>query len=106
MAKLKLTTLFDRRTRSDLIHYYKFHHEIDQINWYNQPKPVASLKLDGPAASVRGHKYRLNHPNINNCQARDNFFSNKVVQPWNNLKASTIEAATINEFKCKLDKIK
>jgi hypothetical protein len=37
-------------------------------------------------------------------QGRQNFFSQRVVNIWNNLPTSVVEADTVNNFKSKIDK--
>ncbi|XP_065684836.1 uncharacterized protein LOC136096987 [Hydra vulgaris] len=59
LKAMGLITLEKRRARGDLIQQYRFKQNIDQINWYKNPKPASSVTSSGPAFSVRGNKYRL-----------------------------------------------
>ena len=43
LKKLNLTTLEERRTRGDLIQFFKFHSNINTINWHQEPATACHL---------------------------------------------------------------
>ena len=55
-------------------------------------------------SKTRGHKYSLfkRHPNLN---MRKFSFTNRVVDQWNNLADSVVQAETVRSFETKLDKV-
>ena len=98
-----LTTLENRRIRGDLIQQYKLNYNLDKVNWYNPQIEAPSLSNVGPAASVRGHKFRLEREIVHQCEPRHNFFTKRIVPYWNNLPKDVVEAVSINAFKAELD---
>ena len=51
---------------------------------------------------TRGHSYKL-FKQRSNLDLRKNFFSQRVVNTWNNLPQAVVDADLINCFKNKLD---
>ena len=102
LGKLGLTKLCTRWIRGDLIQQYKFMNLIDKIEWSTPQKTTASLQCEGPATNIRGHKYRLSKQKATRPQ-RVNFFTNRVVNPWNDLTQDAISARTTNKFKEHID---
>ena len=103
LKKLNLTTLETRRQRGDMIQYYKFNRNIEEINWFKEPQKASSLKSDGPATSIRGHKHRLECEKTIKCLRRFNFFANRIVNKWNRLPSDAVEANSVNGLKARLD---
>ena len=60
------------------------------------------FKLSGDF-KVRGHTYQI-VKNIFRLGVRKNFFSNRVVDAWNELPQYVVDAETENYFKARLDK--
>ena len=94
---LNLPTLKHRRLRGDMIYTYKIltqqiytDHEI--------------LKLVDENSITRGHKLKITKPKFK-TSLRQKFFTNRVVEEWNKLPASVIEAPSINAFKNRFDKL-
>ena len=52
--------------------------------------------------SLRGHDLKLN-VHRSRLQLRQGFFSQRVVNIWNRLPASVVQAPTVNTFKKRLD---
>ena len=52
---------------------------------------------------TRGHSYKLNKSR-SHCEQSRNFFTQRVVNSWNNLPQHIVDATTVNEFKNRLDK--
>ena len=90
-----LTSLECRRVRGDMIEVYKLlrgHEKID----HNMLIQVAEN------TGRRGHAYKLVKHRAR-LDLRKYFFSNRVVNTWNSLPGSVVEAGTVNSFKARLD---
>lgn len=94
LKSLNLPSMYYRRARGDMIETFKFVKGI-----YKSQNP---LHFDFNNRT-RGHQYKLRKERCR-LQVRQNFFSNRVVDMWNNLPASVVEAESVNAFKSKLDK--
>ena len=55
-------------------------------------------------SKVRGHTYKI-VKNSFRLNVRKNFFSNRVVNAWNELPQYVVDAETVNSFKTRLDKL-
>lgn len=87
-------TLKDRRQRGDLTETYKIltgKERVDATNFFE----YATTSLRGHPLKVCKKRSRL--------QLRQNFFSQRVVDAWNNLPRSVVCAETVNSFKSRLD---
>ena len=102
LQHLRLTTLELRRTRGDLIEYYKYSNSLTQLNLSAPPLPLNARSYDGPARNTRGGEQRLTKQFTKNTQ-RDMFFSNRVVNDWNKLPQDIISTKSLNNFKNELD---
>ena len=60
------------------------------------------FKLSGNS-KVRGHTYKI-VKNSFRLNVRKNFFSNRVLDAWNELPQYVVDADTVNSFKARLDK--
>ena len=54
-------------------------------------------------STVRGHTYKI-VKNSFCLDVRENFFSNRVVDAWNELPQYVVDAETVNSFNARLDK--
>jgi len=97
LKKLGLLSLENRQRRGDMIQMFKYLKEYDIINFHKNPE---MLDKDH---KTRGHNNKLRREYTGNIK-RHNFFTNRVVNDWNNLNQETIDAVSINQFKNKLDK--
>ena len=59
------------------------------------------FKLSGDS-KVRGHTYKI-VKNSFRLDVRKLFFSNRVVDAWNELPQYVVDAETVNSFKARLD---
>ena len=82
-----------RRDRGDLIEAYKYTHEM-----YSNKE---LLRLDS-SSTTRGHKLKLCKERCSH-NLRQNFFSIRVVNKWNQLPDDVVDAPTLLTFKCRLD---
>ena len=94
LRHLKLPTLKHRRFRGDMIYTYKI-----LTNQIYTDKPILELKKD---SVTRGHKFKLEKPRVETT-LRQKFFTNRVIEPWNKLPASIIDAPSTNAFKNRFD---
>ena len=91
-----MLSLEQRRVRRDLIQTYKLLKGFDRVN-YNR-----FFTLNA-ANRTRGHSLKLSK-SISRLDFRRNFFSQRVVNSWNKLPQSVIDADSVNTFKNRLDK--
>jgi len=86
---LKLTTLERKRQRGDLIEVYKILTCLFQL---------ASQDLN-----LRGHHLKL-YKKPCHVNVKKYYFSQRIVNFWNSLPKSVVEAPSVNSFKNHLDK--
>jgi hypothetical protein len=93
-----ITSLEDRRVRGDLIETFKLIKGLEKI-------PASRFFSEPPSSlGVRGHSCKL-FKNRARLETRRHFFSNRVVDNWNKLPQSAVDATSINAFKNHLDKL-
>ena len=93
---LKLPTLKHRRQRGDLIETFKIYHGYTDINFkqlFQESVYDGTRKSEGKLSRSFAKK-----------PIRAEFFTNRVVNPWNALTLETKFAPNINNFKNLLDK--
>ena len=97
LQHLKLPTLKYRRTRGDMIEVYKILHDK-----YNSNAVGLNLNLSN-IVHTRSDSYKLvkHRPKYD---LRKFFFSERVVELWNSLPPSVVQAETVDTFKNRLDK--
>lgn len=112
LERIGLTSLEERRKRGDVIQFFKFQNGLEIIDRNCFPKTAPSRILIGPAGATRGNSMKLVRETFaarsrndfaHFTTVRDNFFSNRVVEIWNELPDSVIKAPSLNSFKAKLD---
>lgn len=96
LEALKLPSLHHRRRRGDLIQAFKILKGIDRID------PEVFFQAPGREGS-RGHTMKLFKPR-GRLEARRNVFSVRVVDDWNCLSETVVQARTLEVFKSRLDK--
>ena len=96
LERLCLPSLEFRRIRGDMIEAYKITHKI-----YDYRVTGDLLKINN--TSTRHHNYKLEKIRVNNSQYQ-NFFSNRIINVWNNLPYDIVNANTTNCFKNRLDR--
>ena len=95
MRVLNLPSLEYRRKRGDMIEVYKMTHGC------YDPITTKSL-LTFNTSNTRSHNYKLQKPRVNTRQFQ-NFFTNRIINPWNNLPDLTVNAGSLNCFKNYID---
>ena len=91
-----LQTLSDRRRRGDLYMMYKLVHGYETVNFQKRINWLSSRTLVNEG---RNHQYRLQKEIVKKCAVRYNFFTNRVVNDWNNLSPRTVSSKSKNIFK-------
>jgi ribonuclease P/MRP protein subunit RPP40 len=99
LKAIGITRLSARIDRGDAIQYFKSKIDYNHIAWYHVNPATNSLKSSGPAGGIRGNSHRIIRQLIKNCPARNNLFTNRVVNNWNSLPEKVIAARTVNSFK-------
>ena len=101
LRMLNLPTLAYRRIRGDMIEAFKITHDI-----YDSSVSGGILKLykdDDTLRTNRGHNLKLYKQKANK-RSRQNFFSLRIVDMWNNLPQTVIDSSSIKCFESRLDK--
>ena len=88
--------LWDRRLRGDMIETYKV------LTGLYDPDTQPLLELDNNQRT-RGHPYKLLKPRCRTSH-RLNTFTHRIVNPWNSLPDSVVDATSIAAFERRLDK--
>jgi len=91
LPKLGLTTLKDRRERRDMIEVYKMLTGREQIDYKQNHY------------DLRGHGMKLIKVR-SGLDTRKCYFSQRVVNGWNRLPATVVNAETVNAFKNAYDR--
>ena len=95
LTKLNLFSLAYRRRRGDLIQVYRILNSIDNINANDFFIPMGITRN-------RGHDQKLTKLLCTNS-IRHHFFSQRVVNDWNDLPATVVHSKNINYFKIGVD---
>jgi hypothetical protein len=82
-----------RRRRQDMCEVYKYLHHSYKTNTDNLFKLNTSI--------TRGHNFKLTK-HFARTDVRKNFFSNRVVNSWNDLPSAVVSAPTLDSFKRRL----
>ena len=96
LRQLQLPSLAYRRARGDMIETYKIITEKYDI------EAIPNIQRANPDLATRGHTYKLAKIR-STTKTRTNFFTNRIVDPWNNLPQNIVSAPTLNSFKNRLD---
>ena len=96
LRKLGLPSLEYRRERADMIQVYKILNDIDIVE-------KDKLFTRAQYTATRGHSFKL-HKKRSRLNVRANTFSNRVVNTWNNLPDTVVNAPSVNSFKSRLNK--
>ena len=94
LKKMKMPSMCYRRMRGDLIETYKFMHDMYKCK---------NLFESYSESTTRGHMYK-SKKHFCATNIRKHFFSNRVVNLWNSLDSTIVEAPTLNSFKNRIDR--
>jgi hypothetical protein len=92
---LKLTTLYYRRLRNDMLQVYRIIHNIDKSNFGSFFQYNTTV--------TRGHRLKL-YKMRSKTTTRQHSFAQRSVNLWNDLSEPTVTAGSINNFKSGLEK--
>ena len=96
--RLGLTSLEKRRIRGDLIQQFKISKGIESLSF-----ELPSNDFLREIAPRGGKRSRLRREIVKSCNQRHNFFTNRIVNIWNELPDNIITATSTNGFKNRLD---
>ena len=88
-----LELLESRRKHTDLVETYKLLH--------NQYRTNPQILFDTPLKHLRGHNYKLHKGHVRTEVTR-NFFTSRVITPWNNLSQDIVGATSGTSFRNRL----
>ena len=97
LQRLGIYTLERRRLHGDLIETFKIFTGKERIDYKK------FFELADATSWLRVHSLKLYKPRCH-TRLRQNFFSVRVINEWNKLPQSVIEAPSVNAFKNRLDK--
>ena len=95
---MDLPSLAYRRTRGDAIEVYTYLHNI-----YRDDCSDLLPLHESASLTTLGHILKLTKRS-SRTQLRQNFFSNRVVNMWNDLPQEVVMASTVNCFKGRFDR--
>lgn len=95
LQRTNLISLEMRRLRSDMIEVFKIMHGFEGL------KPEKFFKLSD-ITHTRGHSMKIYKPNTR-LEVRKHFFTQRVIDEWNNLPADVVQSSSVNEFKSKIE---
>jgi len=90
---LNLSTPKYRRLRGDIIEVFKITHNIYDTT-------VAPDLIFNERANTRDNHYKLQNHSLRLTKA---FFSARIVNIWNSLPNSIVDACSVNAFKARVD---
>ena len=97
LRKLRLPTLAYRRTRGDMIQAYKL--LTDNNDGYDKSLPTLFTYSN---TGLRGHSKKLFLPRSNK-NIKKYFFTNRIINLWNNLPEDVVSAGSMIAFERGLD---
>ena len=105
LAEAGMVTLEERRRRGDLLQAYRVFNGVDDVDpslWFHMEQP-----REGEVATrhQRGHLNVKKVEGINQSELRRNFWSQRVIDPWNGLPNQVKQAESLNVFKNGIDNL-
>ncbi|XP_043220530.1 uncharacterized protein LOC122380945 [Amphibalanus amphitrite] len=100
LKELQLTTLEERRIRGDMIEVYKLMHGLDKVN---AGEEFLRMETGANMERTRGHALKLQKPR-HRLHRRNQFFTSRVVDNWNQLPSEVVLSKNTNTFKNRYDK--
>jgi len=97
LSVLNLYSMEQRRQRGDLILMYRIMTDDLMID------KTKLFTMDGDS-KTRGHGLKVKMTENVKLDVRKYFFTNRIVEPWNELPQDIVDSITVNEFKGKYDR--
>ena len=94
LQRCKLIPLERRRERADIIEAFKIMNGYTDVN----PEKFFVFSKD---SRTRGHPMKLQKRHCR-LELRKNFYSQRVINPWNKLSKKMIAATSVNNFKSRI----
>ena len=94
LKSLNLLTLYARRIRHDMTFVFKLFHGMIDLDASKFFQVVSERR-------TRGHNWKLK-VNFSRLETRKNFFSQRVVNYWNDLPNDCVNASSLSRFKSAL----
>jgi ribonucleases P/MRP protein subunit RPP40 len=95
---LNLPSLENRRSRGDLIKFFKIMNGINDVEWHNPPR-LMSLNRES-----RFHNKRIERELTKVRSIRYDFLPNRIARKWNSLSQEVVNLTETNKFKNAIDK--
>ena len=107
LSEAGMITLEARRKRGDLLQAYRTINgvnDVDSSQWFQMVQPRAGASAENPGWT-RNSSGGLNveRETLGRNEFRRSFWSQRVIEPWNNLPNAVKEAETLNVFKNGID---
>ena len=108
LDEVGLTTLVDRRRRGDMLQTFKILNKIDDVEyhtWFSKVEEQHQKTRQAVSISSEGNVVatdKLVKPK-SRLEIRRNFFSCRVVDPWNELPEEVRKSSSVQEFKTNYD---
>ena len=99
-----MLTLEQRRERGDLIHMFRIMTGKDDVHFSTWFQRLSDVENGANTRAASGY-LNVKQPTISN-EIRRNFFSQRIVDSWNNLPDRIKKSDTVNSFKNGLDEYK
>ena len=110
LQQVKLTSLFQRCNRGDMLQTYKILNKIDDVDYHtwftkiddvyhHNTRQASCISSDGPVSGTMN----IIKPHVR-LDIRKNFFSNRIVNLWNKLPNKVKQALSVHDFKVQYDK--
>lgn len=94
LIQLNMFSIYYRKIRGDLIEVFKIYKGIDKLDFGKLFKINKN--------STRGHNCKLTMK-FSRTKLRQSFFTNRVINVWNNLPPWVIDSSSLNVFKLNVD---
>ena len=98
---LNLETLESRRLQRDVILMFKIYHNLIDVNF----QEFFSASISSSNYNLRGNSFRLHLPKHSGSTVRHNFFTNRILNIWNDLPDDLLNSPTLTIFKFKLKQL-
>ena len=95
---IQLIALEDKIPRGDLIQQ-KEYSGTNIINWHIAPAINTNNRI-----TRNSNPHCIARPPPAKCSQREQFFTYRVIAPWNSLPHEIVESTSVNQFKNRLDK--